>query len=46
MGIAHDSFVLTASYLSACSLCPGISLTYTAVVSLKTDHFAYDINIQ
>ena len=46
MGMACDSFALTARYLSACSRCPGISLTYTAVVSLKTDHFAYDINIQ
>lgn len=36
----------TASYLSAYSLGPGISLTYTAIVSLQTDHFAYDVNIQ
>jgi len=41
MGIIHDSFALTASYLSAYSLCPGIS-----VVSLHTDHFAYDVNRQ
>jgi len=46
MGIARYSFALTASYLSACSLWPGTSLTDTAVVSLKTDHFAYDFNIQ
>jgi hypothetical protein len=31
MGVARDSFALTASYLSAYSLRPGISLTYTAV---------------
>ena len=31
MGMARDSFALTASYLSAYSLCPGISLTYIAV---------------
>jgi hypothetical protein len=46
MGTARDSFTLTASYLSAYSLCPGISLTYTAVVSLKIDHFAYDVNVK
>lgn len=46
MGIVLDSFALTASYLSAYSLCTGISLTYNAVVSLHTDHFAYDVNIQ
>ena len=46
MGIASDSFALTASYLSAYSLCPGISLSYSAVVSLKTDHFASYVNIQ
>jgi hypothetical protein len=46
MGTAHDSFALTASYLSAYNLCPGIPLTYTAVVSLKTDHFAYDVNVK
>jgi hypothetical protein len=46
MGIAHDSFALTASYLSAYSLCPGIKLTYIKVFSLKTDHFVYDVNIQ
>jgi len=46
MGMAHDGFALTARYLSAYSLCPGTSLNYTAVVSLKTDHFAYDVKIQ
>lgn len=46
MGTAHDSFALSASYLSACSLCPGISLIWNAAVSLKTDHLAYDVNIQ